>query len=53
MKKRKRLITGAALLVICLVAAVLPTYSWLSSKSETVVNKFAGGTISIAMDEGR
>ena len=53
MKKRKRLITGAALLVICLVAAVLPTYSWLSSKSETVVNKFAGGTISIAMDEAK
>ena len=53
MKKRKRLITGAALLVICLAAAVLPTYSWLSSKSETVVNKFAGGTISIAMDEAK
>ena len=52
MKKRKRLITGAALLVV-LVAAVLPTYSWLSSKSETVVNKFAGGTISIAMDEAK
>lgn len=51
MKRRKGLITIAALLVIAIVAAVAPTYSWLSAQSDKVVNTFAGGAISILLDE--
>lgn len=53
MNNKKRLTLGVALAMICLLAVVLPTYSWLASKSETVVNKFAGGTISVTLDEAK
>lgn len=51
MKRSKGLITIAALLIVAIVAAVAPTYSWLSAQSDKVVNTFAGGAISILLDE--
>lgn len=49
-KLKKRIFTVC---LIALVAAVSvgSTYSWLSMKSNTVVNTFAGGTISLSVDE--
>jgi len=46
-------------LIICIMALFIvgsivgSTYSWLSSTSETVVNHFAGGAISIKLDEAQ
>lgn len=51
MKKSKKLMALGALLIILIVAAVAPTFSWLSAESEKVVNTFAGGAISILLDE--
>ena len=53
MKNLKRF--SAALLAVMLIAAALaaPTYSWLSSKSEKVVNTFAGGAITVTIDEAQ
>lgn len=51
LKKSKKKIAACAVLAILLVATVLPTFSWLSAQSETVVNTFAGGAISILLDE--
>lgn len=53
MKKSKRFL--AALLSAIVTAALLaaPTYSWLSSQSESVVNTFAGGAISVVLDEAQ
>ena len=51
MKKSKRLAVLSALLVILVVAAVAPTFSWLSAQSEKVVNTFAGGAVSVLLDE--
>ncbi len=51
MKKRKNLIAIGAVLAILLVVTVVPTFSWLSAQSERVVNTFAGGAISILLDE--
>lgn len=53
MKKNKKiLITLAALAVMC-CGIVMPTFSWLSASSERVVNTFAGGAISIILDEAK
>lgn len=53
MKNLKRFST--ALLAVMLISAALaaPTYSWLSSKSEKVVNTFAGGAITVTVDEAQ
>lgn len=51
MKKRKNLIAIGAVLAVLLVVTVVPTFSWLSAQSERVVNTFAGGAISILLDE--
>lgn len=51
MKRSKKFL--ALLISVALVAAIsmMPTLSWLSDKSEKVVNTFAGGAISIILDE--
>lgn len=51
MKNRKKMIIAGALFAILLVSTITPTFSWLSSKTDPVVNKFAGGAISIMLDE--
>ena len=51
MKKKRKLIIAGALFAILLVATITPTFSWLSSKTDPVVNTFAGGAISIILDE--
>lgn len=53
MKRKKKWIAMGSLLAILLVVTVIPTYSWLSSQTDPVVNSFAGGTISIALDEAK
>lgn len=53
MKKRKSLIAAGIVMAALLIVTVTPTFSWLSSQSEEVVNKFAGGTISILLDEAK
>lgn len=49
-KSQKAMITGGMLAVIA-VCTVAPTLSWLSDKTDPVVNTFAGGAISIKLDE--
>lgn len=51
MKRSKKFL--AFLISVALVAAIsmMPTLSWLSDKSDKVVNTFAGGAISIVLDE--
>lgn len=51
MKRSKKFL--ALLISAALVAAIsaMPTLSWLSDTSERVVNTFAGGAISIVLDE--
>lgn len=53
MKRSKKFL--AAFLSVIIIAATLTasTYSWLSSQSDTVVNTFAGGAISITLDEAQ
>ena len=51
MKKSRLLMSISLLLSVIAVITVGPTLSWLSSKSEPVVNTFAGGAISIRLDE--
>lgn len=51
MKRSKKFF--ALIISLALIAAIsaTPTLSWLSDKSERVVNTFAGGAISIVLDE--
>lgn len=51
MKRSKKFLVF--MISVALVAAIsmMPTLSWLSDKSEKVVNAFAGGAISIMLDE--
>lgn len=51
MKRSKKFLVF--MISVALVAAIsmMPTLSWLSDKSEKVVNTFAGGAISIMLDE--
>lgn len=53
MKKTKKkafaLITALALIMTA--SSVLPTVSWLTAQSDVVVNTFAGGAISLVLDE--
>lgn len=51
MRKSQKMMLTCLLLGIIAVITVAPTLSWLSSTSEPVVNTFAGGAISIKLDE--
>lgn len=51
LRQRKKLIAACAAVALLLALTARPTFSWLSAQSETVVNTFAGGTISILLDE--
>lgn len=51
MIKCKKLVAVGLILIVMAMLTVSPTISWLSSKSDTVVNTFAGGAISIRLDE--
>lgn len=51
MNKNKKIIIATLILLVAVMITVSPTVSWLSSKSEQVVNTFAGGAISIKLDE--
>ncbi|MGN0457613.1 MAG: hypothetical protein ACI4IL_01410 [Eubacterium sp.] len=53
MKKSKKFIALALSVAVILVCSVAPTFSWLSDESEQVVNTFAGGSISIKLDEAK
>ena len=52
-KHKKKWILARSLLAVLLVVTVIPTYSWLFSQSDPVVNTFAGGTIKIKLDEAK
>lgn len=51
MKKSKSLLITAVMLAVITVTAVTPTFSWLSSETDPVVNTFAGGAIALTLDE--
>lgn len=51
MRKSQKLMLTSLLLALIAVLTVAPTLSWLSSTSAPVVNTFAGGAISIKLDE--
>ena len=53
MRKSQKLMLTSLLLAVIMVITVMPTLSWLSSTSEPVVNTFAGGMISIKLDEAK
>ena len=52
-KHKKKWILARSLLAALLVVTVIPTYSWLFSQSDPVVNTFAGGPIKIKLDEAK
>lgn len=51
MKKLKYVLAGALISAVISTCVVVPTLSWLSSKSNEVVNTFEGGEIRVKMDE--
>ncbi len=51
MKKLKYVLLGALISAVISTCVVVPTLSWLSSRSEEVVNTFEGEEIEIRMDE--
>lgn len=51
MQKTKTYLVLAVSLILIVAVSVPPTFSWLSSQSKRVVNTFAGGAISIILDE--
>ena len=51
MKKSKKFLIAVLMVAVIAVCSFTPTFSWLSSKSDRVVNTFAGGAISIVLDE--
>lgn len=51
MRKSQKLMLASLLLAVIAIFTVAPTLSWLSSTSTPVVNTFAGGAISIKLDE--
>lgn len=53
MKKSKNLLITLAVLAVLCCGIVSPTFSWLMASSERVVNTFAGGAISIILDEAK
>lgn len=53
MKKSKKFLTAFMAVVMIAACIAAPTYSWLSSRSEQVVNTFAGGAITVTVDEAQ
>ncbi|MCD8365667.1 MAG: hypothetical protein LUC83_07650 [Clostridiales bacterium] len=51
MKKSRKILLSCLVLAVIVTCTVSPTFSWLSAKSEQVVNTFAGGTIAVTLDE--
>lgn len=51
MKKLKYVLFGALISAVVTTCVVVPTLSWLSSKSEEVVNTFEGGEVTVKIDE--
>lgn len=51
MRKSKNYLIMLLMIAVICVSVISPTFSWLSSQSEKVVNTFAGGAISIILDE--
>lgn len=53
MKKSKKFLAAFMAVIIIAACIAAPTYSWLSSRSEQVVNTFAGGAITVTVDEAQ
>lgn len=53
MKKSKKFLVSFLAVIVIAASLAAPTYSWLSSKSEKVVNTFAGGAITVTVDEAQ
>lgn len=53
MSKSKKIMITSILLAVILLVSVPSTISWLSYTSSPVVNTFAGGKISITLDEAK
>lgn len=53
MKKLKYVLLGALISAVVSTCVVIPTLSWLSSRSQEVTNTFEGGTIAITLDEAK
>ena len=53
MKKSKKFLVSFLAVIVIAASLAAPTYSWLSSKSEKVVNTFAGGVITVTVDEAQ
>ena len=51
MRKSQKAIIVSLLLAVIAAMTISPTLSWLSDTSDSVVNTFAGGAISIKLDE--
>ena len=51
MRKSQKFMLISSLLAVITMLTIVPTLSWLSSTSKPVINTFAGGTISIQLDE--
>lgn len=51
LKKLKYVFLGALISAVVSACVVVPTFSWLSSQSDEVVNTFEGGEIKILMNE--
>ena len=50
---RRALIAAAAVIVVLILGVAPATYSYLTASSKTVVNTFAGGAISLTLDEAK
>ena len=53
MKKSKKFLVSFLAVIVIAASLAAPTYSWLSLKSEKVVNTFAGGVITVTVDEAQ
>lgn len=51
MRKSRKIMLISSLLAVIALMTIAPTLSWLFSTSSPVVNTFAGGAISITLDE--
>lgn len=51
MRKSQKAVIASLLLAVIAAMTISPTLSWLSDTSDSVVNTFAGGAISIKLDE--
>ena len=51
--KHKAFIAAVAVITVLILGAIPVTYSYLTASSETVINTFAGGAISLTLDEAK